>query len=105
MIFGIVKGGITVVLFIMIASLLGKIPGVGDTIDAKINETKICKWADKYVDDIMENYITKENIQDIIDRIISDNKAENTDNTETTPEGSTDGATGGENALTYIVNE
>lgn len=83
MVFGIVKGAITVVLVIMVASLLGKIPGVGDTIDAKINETKICKWADKYVDDIMEKYITKDNLQDIIDRIISDNKAENNDNTDT----------------------
>ena len=31
----------------------------------------------------MEKYITKDNLQDIIDRIISDNKAENNDNTDT----------------------
>lgn len=90
MIFGVVKGTVSAALLVAILSLLGKVPGISTTINDKIAETKVCKWADKYVDDIMETYLTQDNIRDIVDRIISEegdtgNSSGDT-STDTTPE-------------------
>jgi len=86
MVFGIVKGAVTVLLLLVIANFAVKIPGIGDTINAKIGETKICKWVDGHVDEFVEDNLTKEKIDDIIDRIVT----EATGNQETTETPSTE---------------
>ena len=74
MLFGTVKGGVIVVACLAICSLLSGIPGIGTTVTDKIGETKITKWANKYVDEFVEDNLTAEKIQDIVDRIMSESE-------------------------------
>ena len=73
MLLGVIKGTITAALLLAIASLLGK-AGIAPVIEDKIAETKVCSFADKYVDEFMEDYLTKEKVQGLIDRIITESK-------------------------------
>ena len=59
MIFGMVKGAVTVVFLLVVCSLLGNVPGVGTTVSDKISESTITNWAYKYVDDFTEKNLRK----------------------------------------------
>lgn len=79
MLFGIAKGGIISVAIIAVASLLSDIPGIGGIINDKIEETKVTAFAYKYVDEFVDENLTAEKVQEIVDKITSeldDNTAE-----------------------------
>lgn len=71
-IFGIAKGGVIVVSLLALSSALVQVPLIGNTINDKIAETKVTSWAYKYVDDFVEKNLTKEKIDEIVDKIISE---------------------------------
>lgn len=73
MIFGAIKGALTVVILLALSSALAQVPVIGSTITDKIGETKITNTVYKYVDDFVENQLTKEKIDGIISGIISEN--------------------------------
>jgi uncharacterized membrane protein required for colicin V production len=74
MIFGALKGGVTVAIILALCSLLSQVPFIGSTITDKIGETKVTNTVYKYVDDFVETQLTKEKIDDIIDRIVTENQ-------------------------------
>ncbi len=91
MVFGAAKGAIMAIALVAVASLLSEVPGIGKTVTEKIGETKVASFAYKYVDEFVDNNLTAENIQDIVDRIVSE-----VDDKGDTEGGSTEGTeTGG----------
>lgn len=105
MIFGIAKGGIVSLGLVAIASLLSEVPGIGTVITDKIDETKVTSFAYKYVDEFVDQNLTAEKVQEIVDKIVSeldndDNKDEEGTGSEETPEnpsGSDTPVEGGDN--------
>lgn len=73
MIFGAIKGCVHVVVILALCSAMSQVPVIGETINNKIAETKVTSFAYKYVDDFVENQLTKEKIDDIIEKIVSNN--------------------------------
>ena len=73
MLFGIIKGGAYVAIALAACSLFAQVPVIGSTITDKIAETKITSAVYKYVDDFVETQLTKEKIDGIIDKIITEN--------------------------------
>lgn len=73
MVFGLAKGVVVVAGCLAILSLLSQISVVGKPIQDALNTTTIAKPAYNYVDDLLEKTLDKDTIQDIVDRIISDN--------------------------------
>lgn len=84
MIFGLVKGGAWVFVILSICSSLKQVPGLGTTINSKIAETKVTSFAYKYVDDFVENQLTQEKINSIIDKLTGGSKSDE-QTTEETP--------------------
>ena len=85
MVFGIVKGAAGVAITLALCSAASHVPFIGEPINQKIAETKVTSFAYKYVDDFVETQLTKEKIDSIIDKIITDNTIPE-DNGESTPE-------------------
>lgn len=81
LIFGLLRGGVMVVVMLAICSLLYHVPSIGENIHAKISETTITSKVYDYVDNFVEKYLTKDTIDDIIDRITSENDTDNNDET------------------------
>ena len=73
MLFGIIKGGAYVAIALAACSLFAQVPVIGSTITDKIGETKITSAVYKYVDDFVETQLTKEKIDGIIDKIVTEN--------------------------------
>ena len=73
MIFGALKGGLTVVILLGLSSMLAQVPVIGSTITEKIDDTKITNTVYKYVDDFVETQLTKEKIDGIISKIVTEN--------------------------------
>ena len=72
LVFGIVKGGVLAVILIALCSAAAQLPIIGNTISDKIGETKITSFAYKYVDEFVENQLTKENIDNLISKMVKD---------------------------------
>ena len=85
MVFGIVKGAASVAITLALCSAVSHVPFIGEPINQKIAETKITSFAYKYVDDFVETQLTKEKIDSIISKIVTDNAIPE-DSGETTPE-------------------
>lgn len=79
MLFGAAKGCIIVFALLGVCSLVESVPGIGDNVYSKIQETTITSKVYKFVDDFVEKNLTKEKIQSIVDKIISDNTEEPTE--------------------------
>lgn len=114
MLFGIVKGGIISVAIIAVASVLSDVPGIGSIISDKIEDTKVTAFAYKYVDEFVEDNLTAEKIQEIVDKITSgldddkeDEGAEDTgsEGTEGSEGSNTEGTEGGTESGTDAGNE
>ena len=84
MVFGLVKGVVVVAGCLAILSLLSQISAIGKPIQEALNTTTIAKPVYNYVDDILEKTLDKDTIQDIVDRIISDNTPAETEPEEST---------------------
>ena len=69
LVFGIVKGGVVAVILIAIASVVTQLPVIGSKVSDKIAETKVTSFAYKYVDEFVENQLTKENIESLISKM------------------------------------
>ena len=74
MIFGAIKGGVMVLVGLALCTLLCQLPFIGGKAYDAIQETKITKGIYNVVEDFVENNLTQEKIQDIIDKIVSDNE-------------------------------
>lgn len=110
MLFGIAKGGVISIAIIAVASLISDIPGIGSIITDKIAETKVTAFAYKYVDEFVEDNLTAEKIQEIVDKITSeldddkedggteDTGSEGTEDTGSNTEGGTEGTDSGSSA-------
>lgn len=92
MVFGVVKGSVIVLAGLAICHMLGQVPVIGTAVSEKIDETKIASWTSKYVESFVEEKLTKENIQDFIQKITfetpetpSEQTGGETGNTESTP--------------------
>ena len=74
MIFGAIKGGVMVLISLALCTLLCQLPFIGGTVYDKIQDTTITKGIYNVVEDFVENNLTQEKIEDIIDKIVSDNE-------------------------------
>jgi uncharacterized membrane protein required for colicin V production len=72
MIFGALRGGAIVAVLLALCSVLAQVPVIGQPLYDNINNTKITSGVFKYVDEFVEKKLTKENIQDLIDKITSE---------------------------------
>ena len=82
MIFGAIKGGVMVLISLALCTLLCQLPFIGGTVYDKIQDTTITKGIYNVVEDFVENNLTQEKIEDIIDKIVSDNEVpENSEET------------------------
>ncbi len=82
MLFGLAKGSLYVIVALVLCSALSGVPVIGTTITDKIAETKVTSFVYKYVDDFVEKQLTKEKIDEIIDKITSEDKNTTTTDTE-----------------------
>lgn len=72
MIFGLAKGGVTVLALLAVCSLIAEVPGIGQPIYEKIADTKITSGIYKFVDEFVEKNLTEEKIREVIDRVVSE---------------------------------
>ena len=72
MLFGTVKGLIVSLGIIAIGSLVSEVPGIGKLVTDKIAETKVTSFAYKYVDEFVDENVTAEKVQEIVDKIVSE---------------------------------
>lgn len=72
LVFGIVKGAVVAVILLALLSAGAQLPIIGNTISDKIAETKVTSFAYKYVDEFVENQLTKENIDNLISKMVKD---------------------------------
>ena len=86
MIFGAIKGGVMVLISLALCTLLCQLPFIGKPVYDAIQDTKITKGIYNVVEDFVENNLTQEKIEDIIDKIVSDNEVPE-DNGEGSGEG------------------
>lgn len=82
MVFGLVKGGVTVIALLALCSLLAQVPVIGDPVYDAIQSSTITSKVFDYVDEFCEKNLTKEKVDDLIDRIVSE--AEDKKDSETT---------------------
>lgn len=75
MLFGIVKGAVMIFASLALCSALSQLPIIGTTISDKIADTKVTSFAYKYVDEFVENQLTKENITKLISQMTPGNNA------------------------------
>ena len=99
LLFGLARGCAAVVAMLALCSVLAQVPGIGTPIYDAIQSSKITKPVYNYVDDFVEKNLTKENIEGLIDKIISDNTDNNDTGSGAEEGGSTE--TGGESIATY----
>lgn len=85
MIFGLVKGCVTVIAILALCSLLAQVPVIGDPVYDAIQSSTVTSKVFDYVDEFCEKNLTEEKVDDLIDRIVSQNK-ENSETEETNPE-------------------
>jgi len=94
MVFGLVKGAITVVAMLAVCSLVAQVPGIGEPVYDAVESSLITSKVFNYVDEFCEKNLTQERVDSIIDRIVSEAKSDNGDNTtDTQPEEVTISAT------------
>ena len=84
MVFGFVKGAVFALSLLALCSLVSQVPGFGTTVHEKVSDTTITSGIYKYVDEFVEKNLTKDKVQEIIDKIVSEVKPSNSE----TPEGS-----------------
>lgn len=90
MIFGLAKGGITVLALLAVCSLISEVPGIGQPIYEKIADTKITSGIYKFVDEFVEKNLTEEKIRGVIDKVVSEAKGQkDNDNSSSKEDGST----------------
>lgn len=90
MVFGLIKGGVMALVALALCTLICQLPLIGNPVYNAIQDTKLTKGVYNVVEDFVETKLTKENIQEIIDKIISDNETPaDTGSGETTGEGTT----------------
>jgi uncharacterized membrane protein required for colicin V production len=78
MIFGIARGAVIALACLAVCSLIAQVPVIGDPVYKEVSNATITGKVFKFVDDFVEKNITAEGVQDIIDRIVSDNTSDNT---------------------------
>lgn len=108
MVFGIVKGGVTVLGLLAVCSLLAQVPGIGTPIYEQITNTTITSGIYKYVDEFVEKNLTKENIQDIIERFeseVSNNDDQDPTSGSTASSGSSSDGTSVATNNTLLIEE
>lgn len=74
MIFGLIKGSVIVIVALALSTLICQLPIIGNPVYNAIQDTKLTKGVYNIVEDFVENNLTKENIQEIIDKIVSNNE-------------------------------
>lgn len=98
MIFGAVKGGVLVLASLALCTLLCQLPVIGTPVYNTIQDTKITRGIYNFVEDFVENNLTQDKIESIIDKIISDNEVPEDDgNTEGGETGEGNNALAGNN--------
>lgn len=81
LVFGFLRGGAIVIVLLALCSVLSQVPVIGRPIYETIDNSKITSGIFNYVDDFVEKKLTKENIQELIDKIMSDNQVETQEET------------------------
>ena len=87
MIFGALKGAVMVFVLLALSTLLCQLPLIGSPVYSAIQDSKLTRGIYNVVEDFVENNLTQEKIEDIIDRITSGNEIPE-DNGDTNTEGS-----------------
>ncbi len=82
LVLGALKGGVLVVVALAVCSIITSlgIPGITDTINNAIAETKVTSFAYEIVDDFVEGKINDKSFDEIIKGIFDEDKAEEQDN-------------------------
>lgn len=78
MIFGAIKGGVMVLVLLALSTLLCQLPFIGTPIYNSIQGTMITKGVYNVVEDFVENNLTKDKVESIINKIVSDNEVPET---------------------------
>lgn len=90
MVFGLIKGGVMALVGLALCTLVCQLPLIGNPVYNAIQDTKLTKGIYNVVEDFVETKLTKENIQEIIDKIVSDNEVPSDSGAgESTGEGTT----------------
>lgn len=90
MVFGLIKGGVMALVGLALCTLICQLPLIGNPVYNAIQDTKLTKGIYNVVEDFVETKLTKENIQEIIDKIVSDNEVPSDSGAgESTGEGTT----------------
>ena len=66
MMFGVCRGLFIVCCGLAVCSIVTWIPGIGNTVTAKISDTKLTSFVYKYVDNFVEDKISGEKLKDVI---------------------------------------
>ncbi len=78
MVFGFIKGGVMVIVSLALCTLICQLPLIGSPVYDAIQDTKLTRGVYNVVEDFVENNLTQENIEEIIDKIVSDNEVPET---------------------------
>jgi len=91
---GAVKGGALVLLTLAVCSIITSlgIPGITDTINSAIAETKVTSFAYGIVDEFIEGKVNDKTFDEIVNGIFDENKAEEQENNTTLTIAYPDGA-------------
>lgn len=65
-IFGLLRGGVIVVVILLLCSVLSGVPVIGNTIQNTIDDTKVTHYVYKYVSDFTENQLEKTDIKEFV---------------------------------------
>lgn len=98
MIFGLAKGGVTVLALLAVCSLISGVPGIGQPIYEKIADTKITSGIYKFVDEFVEKNLTEEKIREVIDKVVKESE-----DSPSTPKDDTS-TSGGETTLSVVFD-
>lgn len=82
MVFGLVQGAVVVVALLALSSMLVQVPTIGTPMYNAIQSTAITKGIYNYVDEFVEKNLTKEKVQSLIEKIISNNEVPETEGGE-----------------------
>lgn len=89
MIFGAVKGGVIVLVGLALCSLVAQLPIIGAPVYDAVQSTHLTKYVYNIVEDFVEDNLTQEKIEGLIEKIVSENDEKDEDENET-EEGNTE---------------
>jgi hypothetical protein len=86
MIFGLIKGLVINISLLAVCSIIAEVPVFGTSIHNEIAKTKVGNFVYKYVDQFVEEQLTAEKVEEIVDKIVSQTDEDKKETTDTNNE-------------------